>query len=185
VISLQKWVGGIITAFSAWTIFANIIFFRGDPSIFSIILAGVSLVLFFVSIFVIWPWVRVGHVICIMVVAIFSITSEPDRIWDVLAGCFFMMVSVALSFAYDFFDKNPVPIIIIAVLSLTFAFTITTGNVATGAGISFASSSACGILWAIVHVKVSRMQAALKEAIQRADDFKQALKERMHDGEIH
>lgn len=167
-ITLQKWVGGIISALSIWTIIANIIFFRGEPSIQSIAQAGVSLALFAASIFLNQTWIRAAQVICIAVVAVLSITSEPDRILDVIAGCFFMLVAVSLAFSYDFFDKSPVPIMIISILSLTFAFSITSNNVATGAGIAFAISSGCSIIWAIIHVKVRRLQEIAKRAMDLA-----------------
>lgn len=157
-ITLQKWVGGITAAFAAWTIVANIIFFRGEMSLLSIILAAISLVLFVASIFIDKTWMRVFQVICIAIVSVFSIMSEPDRILDVIAGCFFMQASVALALSYDLFDKNPVPIIIISILSLTFAFSISAANVATGGAIAFAFTCCFAILWAIIHVKIKRLQ---------------------------
>jgi hypothetical protein len=184
-ISLQKWTGIILSAFSAWTIVANIVFFRGQPSIDSVIMASVSFAAVFVSIFVDKTWMRTLQVVCVAVVSVFSITSEPDRIWDVIAGGFFMLVSVSLALSYDFFDKKPVPIIIMAILSLTFAFSITSKNVATGAGIAFAISGGCAILWSIVHVKVRRLQEIAREAVERGSEFKEALQERMKDGKIH
>lgn len=165
---LQKWVGIVISAFSAWTIAANIIFFRNEPSIQSIVYASVSFVVFFLSIFLYQDWIRATQVICIAIVSVFSITSEPDRFLDVMAGVFFMLVSISLAFSYDFFDKNPVPLIIISLLSLTFAFSITSKSLATGAGIAFAFSAGCAILWAIIHVKVRRLQEIAKRAMDLA-----------------
>jgi|SRR6185503_14865210 len=165
---LQKWVGIVISALSVWTIIGNVVIYQDKFSAYSIIEASISLALFVASVFVDKTWIRICQVVCIAIVAILSMTSEPDNILDVIAGCFFMLVAISLAFSYDFFDKNPVPLIIISLLSLTFAFSITSKNVATGAGIAFAFSAGCAILWAIIHVKVRRLQEIAKRAMDLA-----------------
>lgn len=181
---LQQKVGIVIVAFSVWTAIGNAMNYHDFFDLLSIIFALVSLALFAVSIFVDRNWMRVAQVVCIAAVAIFSITSEPEKTLDVASGCFFMLVSIALAFAYDFFDRYPAVVVIAAIFSLTVSFSISTGSMVTGAGIGFGVTAGCAVIWAIVYDKVRRLRQAVKKMAALGDRMDEALLERKDHGKI-
>lgn len=183
--SLQKKVGIVITAFSVWTIAGNLIKYEDLINLISIILAAVSLALFLWSIFHDRPWIRAAQVICITIVAIFSITSEPEKILDVACGCFFMLVSIALSFRYHFFHKYPVPVVISAIFCVTLSFSIYSMDMVTGAAIGFGVTAGGVILWAIIHDEITELRGVVKKMVKQGDKMDEALSEgRTNHGEI-
>ncbi len=183
--SLQKKVGIVITAFSIWTIAGNIMKYSDFWHLVSIILAAISLALFLGSIFHARSWIRAAQVICIAVVAVFSITSEPEKILDVVSGCFFILVSIALSYRYHFFNKYPVPVVISAIFCVTLSFSIYSMDMVTGAAIGFAVTAGGAILWAIIHDEISELRGVVKKMVKQGDKMDEALSEgRTDHGEI-
>jgi len=185
-VTLQRWVGIVISALSIFTIASNILYFDASAPVdnyWSIGLAILSLGLFGSSIFIESSILKAIQCTLFFVVSVYAVISESDPVL-IGVGFFFMVVGFELSLSYRFFERRPVPVIIGSLLGMLLFFFLIFHNAGTAAAATFGVSGCFALLWAIRYYEVRQMSRALKEAIERGDDMKEALEERIGNGKV-
>jgi len=186
-LTLQRWVGIVISALSVFVVIVNILYFRANDALdhyWSIALAIASLGLFMTSIFIESVFIKSVQCVLFFVVSIYAIISETDPVL-IGIGFFFMVVGFELAMCYRFFDAYPVPVIIGSLLGMLLFFFIIFHNLGTAAAATFGISGCFALLWAIRYYENRQVRRIAKEAITRGNEFKEELKERLKDGKIH
>lgn len=184
--TLQRWVGIVISSLSIFTIIANILYFNPLDAIdnyLSIGLAALSLGLFGISIFIEAAILKSFQCVLFFIVSVYAIISETDPVL-ICVGFFFMIVGFELAILYKFFENHPVPVIIGSLLGMLFFFYLVFHNLVTATAVTAGIAAAFSLLWAMRYYNERKMRRMLKEAIKHGDDMKEALEERIGNGKV-
>lgn len=168
--SLQVWVGLFVCAISFWEILANIIYFdylHPKDNVVSIIAGLVSFVWFGGSVFLKHIIMRIGQVFLMAIVSVMTIALNREPLFIVL-GVFSLLVTISVAFAYDFFDKAKVFIIILSVMILLLSFWVATNDLVTSCAITFGITVGCSIMIYPIWDKFRRLNSLTNRAMELA-----------------
>lgn len=182
--TLQKYVALGIIALGGYGTVANIVNFQLDhyaDSVLSLIICPISMV--FAGLSFIFPqkgW-KIGQVGLILGVGILTVyVNANQNLADVILGVFFVCAATSLSWAYDFFDRAPVSIMIAACAILWLTFSLLSSSFIQGAAITSGVVACLSMLWYILYDKVRRLKGVAKEAIEIARESIELNKEQQH-----
>lgn len=163
-----------MSALSIYTILANVIHFQYDIPIHSylaIIAGGTGLIWFALSIFMKQSFWAIGQLVLMFVVSVLSITINTDA-FQIVVGVVFLFVTIALSWAYDLFDKKPYIMISVYIITILITSSALLGSMISGAAVTFGIVVASAILWGILYSKIKRLIDLAKRAMDLVERAK-------------
>jgi hypothetical protein len=182
--TLQRKIGIAITIFSVFTIFINALHWQPehpDHSLLGLMFGILGVILFGASIFHESIVYKIVQVVLMALTSILTLTLNDQALY-IAMGVFFVFGTISTMWAYDFFERRPLFIILITVSIFFGLFCALTREVVTSSAMTFGLGIACYLVWVPLHDKIKRLIKIARQAMRFADEATAELKERVTNG---